>query len=167
MSKAGIVLITIGIPGSGKSTFIKEKIKAFPDAVYINADSIREELTGDAGNGTRDRQVWNLLDERYLEALRSEKEVIALDCTFTRPKRRKPYIQRAKSFGYIVHLLFMDCPLELAIKRQDYRDRKVPIDVIKTMYDKLTGATEYEEINCRVHRITQKDSGPNGGLRLP
>ena len=41
-----IVILTIGIPGSGKSRWVKEYIKTHPLTYVVSTDEIRKELTG-------------------------------------------------------------------------------------------------------------------------
>lgn len=43
------IIIGIGIPGTGKTTYLK-KIASEQNYTYVSSDEVREEVFGDAGN---------------------------------------------------------------------------------------------------------------------
>ncbi|HAU35476.1 MAG TPA: phosphohydrolase, partial [Lysinibacillus sp.] len=53
------VIFTVGLPGSGKSTFVKQLAKR-ENAVVLSSDAIRQELFGDATK-QKSRQVFRTL----------------------------------------------------------------------------------------------------------
>lgn len=46
MSSFSILILTVGIPSSGKSTWVKEYCKSHPLTHVISTDNIRKEITG-------------------------------------------------------------------------------------------------------------------------
>lgn len=126
---------TIGIPGSGKSTWVKNNHELY-DAI-ICPDSIRKELTGDEGDISRDWQVWKIaylrLEEYFILHSR-----IMFDSTMCNPKTMGELIARARAFGVErIEAVRINCPLELAIERNAGRDRKVPEEVIRKMFNSM------------------------------
>lgn len=69
--------IMIGIPGSGKSTFIKHN---FLDSEVICPDEIRKELTGDISDQSKNVEVWNEVFNRIKEFSKLDKDIV-IDAT--------------------------------------------------------------------------------------
>ena len=104
------LILLVGIPGSGKSTLAKEigKQRAFQ---ILNADSIREQLLGNAADQSDTQKVFGILFEQ-LEKAMSQSIDIVIDNTNLNPRQRKPYLERAVQFGYTdVQLWLLDVPL--------------------------------------------------------
>lgn len=126
------VIMGIGIPGSGKTTLLKE-FSEKNGYSYICPDNIREELTGNAADQTRNPEVWQIAYERLAEQLGSGQTVV-FDSTLTDPERRTQFIDLARQNGaekiYAVHA---DVPLETAKERNVARERVVPEHVLDMM----------------------------------
>ena len=58
------LIVMVGLPGSGKSTYAKELIKKGRADIILSSDAIREELTGDESNQTVNDKVFKLLYQR-------------------------------------------------------------------------------------------------------
>jgi predicted kinase len=127
--------ITVGIPGSGKSTGIK-KITETTNATVICPDDIREEISGDASDQSQNERVWKIAYARLHKALESGKSVI-FDATSVNPKSRKPLIKVGKQYDCEIVACVFPVTLRTAIQRQSLRNRKVPEDVIKRFYERF------------------------------
>lgn len=66
------LILPIGISGSGKSYIYN---KDYKDCVQVSPDLIREELTGDISNQTKNKEVFKLAFERVDEYLNNGKDV--------------------------------------------------------------------------------------------
>lgn len=129
------IILMIGVPGSGKTT-LAQKI-AEKGWKYINADSIRLELYGNAAEQGDKEQVFTLFFTR-LEELMMEGVDVIIDNTNLNPKQRKPILERCEKFGYSdIQLWLLDIPLELCLERNRSRDRIVPEDIVSNMYVEL------------------------------
>lgn len=129
------IILMIGVPGSGKTT-LAQKI-AEKGWKYINADSIRLELYGNAAEQGDKEQVFTLFFTR-LEELMMEGVDVIIDNTNLNPKQRKPILERCEKFGYAdIQLWLLDIPLELCLERNRSRDRIVPEDIVSNMYVEL------------------------------
>lgn len=102
-------VIFIGIQGSGKSIFFKQRF--FDTHVRINLDMLR----------TRHRE--KLLFEACLEA----KQKFVLDNTNLTREEREKYIVKAKSFGFKIVGYYFQTNLEKAIERNNQRTGKAKI----------------------------------------
>lgn len=137
--RRGTLTITIGLPGSGKSTWGETLRMSHPDRVRIvNRDDIR------AANGTRFEDG----DEDYVAQVRDfmvdRLLVVGYDviCTDTNlsPKVRRRLAQVAKTRkAEVIETSFLHVPLDVCIERNNVRwargDTKVPNSAIVRMYE--------------------------------
>jgi len=139
----GSLIVTVGISGSGKSTFAKEKFEEAPlTTVIINRDKVRELLFGytegtigkyyqRADLNKLEKIVTQYEDTLIYESLEAGKLVI-VDATHL----EKKYIERFKIFNVDVEIVFFDISLNDAIDRDDNRPRYVGESVITKQYNK-------------------------------
>jgi predicted kinase len=132
-----ILLLLIGIPGSGKSTWLKSFDQT--NYIIINPDSIRKEITGDISDVSQDVKVWQIAKERTVNALENGKNVI-LDATNVDTSRRREFINDLPEVQIQAKLFDADPEeskrrirkdIELGIDRSN-----VPEEIIDKMYDK-------------------------------
>lgn len=126
--------ITVGLPASGKSSLYE---KAYSNCKYISSDSIREEVFGDINDQSHNNEVFNLMENRTVEALLNY-ESVYYDATNISAKRRINFIkeirQRCKSIDDLeIVCVLVAPPLELVKKWNAARERKVPEYVIDRM----------------------------------
>ena len=133
------LVLLVGIPGSGKSTFGKNLIFSglpHPQTHYICPDDIRAELSGDANNQKVSEEAWNLAYSRLDHAL-SEGDDVVFDAVLVNPKTRRRLRQIAKQHNAQVVYVIVDTPLDIAKKRNQERGRKVPDDVIENFHKRF------------------------------
>lgn len=133
------VIISIGIPGSGKTTVLKEFAEKY-GYDYVCPDDIRMEISGDAKDQSKNREVWELAHQRLKDYLAEEKTVV-FDATFANPEGRKKFLDFSKESGASkIQGIYFDVPLEVAKERNARRDRQVPEKVLENMESSLSGA---------------------------
>lgn len=124
------LIILVGIPGSGKSTWSK---KLFPDHVHVSSDAIRAELSEETDQ-TRNGEVFEIFFKRIGYALKAGRNVVA-DSTALDSRARMELRLCAAINGNPTHLIyFSNC--DQAIVRNQNRDRVVPAHVMIRMLDK-------------------------------
>ena len=118
------LVIGIGIPGSGKTTFLK-RLAEERGYAYIAPDDIRAELTGDARDQSRNREAWHTAEER-MDARFSEGRDVVFDATFAKGHERRAFLEKARASGAErIEGYWFDVPLEVARRRNAARARQV------------------------------------------
>jgi len=147
-----VVTVGIGIPGSGKTTFLGKDLN---ESFYICADDIRKELTGNASDQGRNNEVWELLYERVHDILMGEDSLV-IDVTNTRRSDRRKMIEFCHEHGAEVHGIWFDTPLDVCKERNALRERVVPEHVLDRMHRQLVEwPPSLEDGFDRLHKITE------------
>lgn len=129
------IIMALGLPGSGKSTWAKQTMEAMPGAYKrITKDLLRECL--DCGRWSHDNEKFTLtVRDHIIElALNAGKHVI-VDDTNLAPKHQDRLRQIAKQHGAAFEVKdFTDVPIEVCIERDLKRLNSVGEAVIRKMY---------------------------------
>lgn len=131
------VWMPIGLPGIGKSTYLNQALAGSPHR-RISPDDIREELTGDMSNLSRDKEVFQLARDRFETALQSQApadQTIILDATFLNPNARQKFLDLLIAASQQIFLRVFTFPMDvnLALTRQKNRARQVPEAAIRRL----------------------------------
>jgi predicted kinase len=154
----GIVVLAIGLPGSGKSTWFKRH-----NIVPLSSDTVRSLLFDDVREQRYQDLVFSNLRSMLKARLIAKRPMNYVDATNLTPQERQHWIKLAKDYQYEVHAVFFDVPLEVCLERHQRRDRVVPEDVMRRMAAKLKPPTFEEGIaKITVVRVKKKDPGESG-----
>ena len=126
------LVVLVGLPGSGKSTFLERL-----GVTALSSDAIRLLLTGDATNQSIHRQVFAALRYLVKGRLKLGMAVTYVDATHLTPWERRPYLKMGELYDCNVEALFFDVPLSVCLERNRGRARVVPEDVMERMAAKL------------------------------
>lgn len=85
--------MTIGISGSGKSTYLN---KNFKKSNIVSPDEIRKQLTGDISNQTRNKEVFEIAFKNIIDIIKKTGYAV-LDATNVSSYGRSDFISKAKS----------------------------------------------------------------------
>ena len=139
-----LLLVLRGVPGCGKSTWIKEREL---EQYTLSTDNIRllfaaPEQTPDgryAISSKYDKQVWAFFRERLEDRMKNGDFTI-LDATHTKESYLKDYKKLCQEYNYrMVIVDFSSVDLD-TIKTRNYRRemyKKVPEEVIERMYNQI------------------------------
>lgn len=127
------MVVLIGLPGSGKSTWAGQY-----GANPISADEIRRWLADDPTIQTIHRRVFATV--RYLLRQRIElgRPCTFIDATNLTRKERRPYIKIAELYDCDAEAVLFDVPVEVCQRRNAARSRVVPEQAIADMARRLT-----------------------------
>jgi predicted kinase len=133
------LIITVGLPGSGKSTYLAQL-----GVNAISSDEIRRLITDDPLDQHMNARIFATV--RYLVRQRTAagRPVTYVDATHLTPWERKPYVKLAERHGCELQALFFDVPVEICIARNQTRDRIVPEEAIREMARRLVPPSESE-----------------------
>lgn len=131
------LIFGVGIPGSGKTTALKDLAEK-NDYCYICPDDIRQLLSGNAIDQSRMREVWEIANQKMVSAL-SNGQTVVFDATFAKQFDRQRLIDLAKANGAEkIQAVYADIDLETAKERNANRERVVPDHAIERMHANLT-----------------------------
>jgi len=147
------VVLAIGLPGSGKSSWFKRH-----DISPLSSDLLRTLLFDDATEQRFQDLVFSNLRSMLKARLIARRPMNYVDATNLSPHDRHTWIKMAKDYGYEVHAVFFDVPVEVCIERNQRRERNVPDDVMRRMAGKLKAPT-FEEgfAKITVVRVKKKE----------
>jgi predicted kinase len=150
----GVVVLAIGLPGSGKSSWFKRH-----DIVPLSSDMVRSLLFDDVREQRFQDLVFSNLRSMLKARLIAKRPMNYVDATNLTPQERQHWIKLAKDYQYEVHAVFFDVPLDVCLERHQRRDRVVPEDVMRRMAAKLK-APAFEEgfAKITVVRVKKKDT---------
>jgi predicted kinase len=152
----GIVVLAIGLPGSGKSSWFKRH-----DVVPLSSDMVRSLLFDDVREQRFQDLVFSNLRSLLKARLIAKRPTNYVDATNLTPQERAHWIKLAKDYNYEVHAVFFDVPLEVCIERHGRRDRVVPEDIMRRMAAKLKAPSFQEGFaKITVVRVKKKDAEP-------
>jgi predicted kinase len=149
----GIVVLAIGLPGSGKSSWFKRH-----NLTPLSSDIMRSLLFDDIREQRFQDLVFSNLRSLLKARLIAKRPMNYVDATNLTPQERQHWIKLAKDYNYEVHAVFFDVPLEVCIERHQRRDRVVPEDVMRRMAAKLKPPAFDEGFaKITVVRVKKKD----------
>ncbi len=150
----GVVVLAIGLPGSGKSSWFKRH-----NVVPLSSDLVRSLLFDDVREQRFQDLVFSNLRSMLKARLIARRPMNYVDATNLTPQERQHWIKLAKDYQYEVHAVFFDVPLEVCIERHERRDRVVPEDVMRRMAAKLKPpAFEEGFAKITVVRVKKKET---------
>jgi predicted kinase len=162
--KKGAVVLAIGLPGSGKSSWFKRH-----NIIPLSSDLVRGLLFDDATEQRFQDLVFSSLRSLLRARLIAGRPMNFIDATNLSPKERHSWIKMAHDFGYEAHAVFFDVPTEVCMERNRKRLRNVPDDVMIRMAQKLR-PPKFEEGFAKVVVVrlkSKKDAEPSAESSAP
>ena len=149
----GTVVLAIGLPGSGKSSWFKRH-KIAP----LSSDMLRALLFDDANEQRFQDLVFSNLRSMLKARLIAHRPLNYVDATNLTSHDRHSWIKLAHDYGYEVQAVFFDVPVETCLERNQRRERVVSEDVMRRMAAKLKPPTFEEGFSkITVVRVKQKE----------
>ncbi len=152
----GYVVLTIGLPGSGKTTWFKRR-----GVTPLSSDLLRTLLFDDITEQRWQGLVFSTLRSLLRARLIAKMPWNYVDATNLSPHERRQWIKMAKSFGYDVQAVFFDVPLEVCLERNKRRERTVSEDVMRKMAERLR-APDFKEGFSKITVVRVKGAPSSG-----
>ena len=128
----GYVVLAIGLPGSGKTTWFKRR-----GVMPLSSDMLRSILFDDITEQRYQGLVFSTLRSLLRARLIAKMPWNYVDATNLSPHERRQWIKMAQSFGYDVQAVFFDVPFEICMDRNRKRERVVTEEVMRKMAERL------------------------------
>ena len=157
----GFVVLTIGLPGSGKTTWFKRR-----SVTPLSSDMLRGILFDDITEQRYQGLVFSTLRSLLRARLIAKMPWNYVDATNLSPHERRQWIKMATSFGYDVHAVFFDVPFAVCMERNHRRERVVSDEVMEKMNERLRPPS-FKEGFSKITVVRVKGvagSMPPGGL---
>lgn len=144
-----MIILTCGIPGSGKSTWAKRKLANYDYYKHVSRDEIRFSLVAPgAPYFSKEREVFKRFVDQICKFDKEGFDVIA-DATHISKISRKKLIDAvlAKNPNAIFGVAYFDTPYEECLERNEFRlgtRQHVPLHVMEEMRDNLEVPTVEE-----------------------
>lgn len=131
----GMLVVTVGLPSSGKTSWVDDFIGENQGQAIdvISSDRIREEIFNDIEDQNHNGEVFDLMKRRTKESL-SQGHIAIYEATNISSKRRRALLKELNKYYDKAICLFKYKRLTACQIDNEKRDREVPSDVIDRMY---------------------------------
>jgi predicted kinase len=152
----GSVILAIGLPGSGKSSWFKRH-----NVTPLSSDMLRGLLFDDPTEQRFQDLIFSNLRSMLKARLIARRPLNYVDATNLTPHERQSWVKLGHDYGYEVQAVFFDVPLDVCLERNRKRERVVAEDVMRRMSAKLKAPTFEEGFSkITVVRVKQKEQAP-------
>jgi predicted kinase len=154
-----VLFMTIGIPGSGKSSIMK----TFPKEYVISSDDVRTEVNGDINDQSNSDFIWRLIAKRLINLLKTH-GIAILDGTNVGADLREDFLEEIregvdtpiKTVAIVFHVDPEVAKKRIAKDIEAGKDRSdVPEDIVDDMYAQFRSG--YSRIEQQFDKVISGD----------
>jgi len=135
---AGALVVLVGPAGSGKSTFAR---RHFRETEVVSSDRCRAMIADDEADMTVSGRAFELFHEILRHRLELGRVAVA-DSTAVTGRARAELRALARRCGAPVVVLAFDVPLEVCLRRNEQRSRRVAPEVVERQFQLMRQALE-------------------------
>ena len=131
-------------PGSGKSTWAKLFAESHPNTYIISSDAIRYELTGQMQDFSKQKEVWEIFEQRIHEYAKKGDDInVILDALCDLNSLRIKYVKENPEYDRYMLVLFPHTLDEIEyLNKQRKKECQVPDQVVMALYKKFEEPTQ-------------------------
>jgi len=127
------ILLLVGIPASGKTTWKEKFLSQNDNYISVSRDDFRYMLKNSGWLDPKgEKLVTELVEQTIIRAINSKYNVV-VDQTNVNIKHLNPFIEFCEKLADVEFQIF-DIPYEVAVERDSKRENSVGENVIKKMY---------------------------------
>ena len=145
------VVLTFGISGSGKSTWIANNL---PDYTVISLDNLREKIVNSRSDQSQNSKIVYIAKEQLKTLLRSHSKVV-WDATGLRRDFRQQVISISRRYGALVTLVVFHCPETIYFERNRQRRHSIAENVLTRQLEQM----EFPELDESDRIIVVDETG--------
>ena len=150
------LILTAGLTGAGKSTYLK--LKGLDKMPIANSDAFLESHPDYNPKKPELLHEWAKKEnQKLIYSYLSKDESFIIDGTGTNVERYAKYINDARELGYKIELHYVKVSLQTAIERNAKRARTVPATVIYKKADVIDGTVKAISQMCDKFEIYNND----------
>jgi predicted kinase len=144
------VYVAVGIPASGKSfwweTAVSKKLLPPPSSKRIHIDIIRNDLSGDVNDHSKDDLVNKIALSNLKNFLINGMPIIYYDDLNIDRSKRLELNKISKEYDYKTTAIIFDTPLQNCIQRLKKSTKKIPLELLEN-YSKILkeNPVDYDE----------------------
>ena len=128
------IILTRGLPASGKTSWSKDFARRNPNTVRVNRDDIRSQMYPGADYRDIDEDLITEVETATARAALRNGKMVIVDAMHLQQR----YVNRWQRLGYPVEIVEFHTTLEALLYRNDERVDRVPASVIIDNYRKYT-----------------------------
>ena len=128
------IILTRGLPASGKTTWARQEAMLRPRAVRVSRDDLRSQMYPGAYYRDIDEDLITVAETALVRAALQQGKTVVVDAMHLQQR----YINRWQRLGYPIDIKEFHAPLETLLYCNDVRGDKVPASVIVDNYKKFT-----------------------------
>lgn len=149
------MILTAGLPGAGKSTYLRE---AGIDLPTVDPDEVKKSHPEYDPKDPAPLHEWSkkVARQQHLRFL-SENISFVVDGTGTNVEKYVGYINEAKELGYEVELHYVKVSVQTSLERNAARERNVPNEVIMAKAGVIDQTTKVVGTVCDKFITIQND----------
>lgn len=136
------LFMMIGIPASGKSTQAMNIANEY-NCIIHSSDNLRIEMFGSDEIQSNNDVLFNELHNRIINDLKNGKNVVYDACNISN-KRRKSFLLSLNKIKCHKIAVLICTPFSECLKRNEFRPRQVPVEVINRMYLNIKIPSKFE-----------------------
>lgn len=138
------LIMPVGLPRCGKSTFTKRYMAEYPGVAIVNPDSIRAALHGQAFIQEAEDFIWANVKLTISALMLAGQTNIILDATNLNAFQRAEWVKLAKKHNYKVLFVMFRASKEVCQDRAKLNDQDYLIPVIDRMSKYLVDVSDDE-----------------------